>query len=89
MLDACIASIRHAGGVDRLIVVANGDGESGGAGANPTIDIADTYAGQASIVTLGTVTTAVSFLVIAVAVGSFALVRRRRLRHGSDAGKAA
>jgi GT2 family glycosyltransferase len=28
MLDACIASIRHAGGVDRLIVVANGDGEA-------------------------------------------------------------
>ena len=38
---------------------------------------------------LGTVTTGVSFLVIALALVSFTWVRRRRLRHGSDAGKAA
>ncbi len=38
---------------------------------------------------LGTVTTAVSFLVIAVALISVTWVRRRRERHGSDAGKAA
>jgi putative spermidine/putrescine transport system permease protein len=38
---------------------------------------------------LGTVTTAVSFLVIAIALVSFTIIRRRRLRHGSDAGKAA
>jgi putative spermidine/putrescine transport system permease protein len=38
---------------------------------------------------LGTVTTAVSFLAIGVALASFTIVRRRRLRHGSDAGKAA
>ena len=35
------------------------------------------------------VTTAVSFLVIAIALISFSMVRRRRVRHGSDAGKAA
>lgn len=40
------------GTTDR-ITVTNGDGVS----ANPTIDIANTYAGQTSIVTLGTVTT--------------------------------
>ena len=38
---------------------------------------------------LGTVTTGVSFLVIALALVSFTWVRRRRQRHGSDAGKAA
>jgi putative spermidine/putrescine transport system permease protein len=38
---------------------------------------------------LGTVTTAVSFLVIAIALISFTIIRRRRERHGSDAGKAA
>src|SRR5271169_722441 len=38
---------------------------------------------------LGTVTTGVSFLVIALALVSFTMVRRRRARHGSDAGKAA
>src|SRR5882672_12220845 len=38
---------------------------------------------------LGTVTTAVSFAVIALALVSFTWVRRRRERHGSDAGKAA
>ncbi len=38
---------------------------------------------------LGSVTTGVSFLVIAVALISFTWVRRRRERHGSDAGKAA
>ena len=38
---------------------------------------------------LGTVTTAVSFLVIAIALISFSIIRRRRERHGSDAGKAA
>jgi putative spermidine/putrescine transport system permease protein len=37
---------------------------------------------------LGTVTTGVSFLVIALALVSFTWVRRRRQRHGSDAGKA-
>ena len=38
---------------------------------------------------LGTVTTGFSFLVIALALVSFTWVRRRRQRHGSDAGKAA
>jgi putative spermidine/putrescine transport system permease protein len=38
---------------------------------------------------LGSVTTGVSFLVIAIALVSFTIVRRRRERHGSDAGKAA
>jgi len=38
---------------------------------------------------LGTVTTTVSFLVIAIALIAFTIVRRRRERHGSDAGKAA
>jgi putative spermidine/putrescine transport system permease protein len=38
---------------------------------------------------LGTVTTAVSFLVIGAALVSFSVIRRRRERHGSDAGKAA
>ncbi len=38
---------------------------------------------------LGSVTTGVSFLVIAIALISFTWVRRRRERHGSDAGKAA
>jgi putative spermidine/putrescine transport system permease protein len=38
---------------------------------------------------LGSVTTAVSFLVIATALISLTWVRRRRERHGSDAGKAA
>jgi putative spermidine/putrescine transport system permease protein len=38
---------------------------------------------------LGTVTTGVSFLVIALALVSFTWLRRRRERHGSDAGKAA
>jgi len=38
---------------------------------------------------LGTVTTAVSFLVIGLALTTFTILRRRRARHGSDAGKAA
>ena len=38
---------------------------------------------------LGTVTTAVSFLVIGIALVSVIVLRRRRERHGSDAGKAA
>ncbi|MFZ5782926.1 MAG: ABC transporter permease [Pseudomonadota bacterium] len=38
---------------------------------------------------LGTVTTGVSFLVIGLALVSFNWVRRRRERHGSDAGRAA
>jgi putative spermidine/putrescine transport system permease protein len=38
---------------------------------------------------LGTMTTAVSFLVIALALTSTAIMRRRRSRHGSDVGKAA
>ena len=38
---------------------------------------------------LGTVTTGLSFLVIALALVSTMIVRRRRERHGSDAGKAA
>ncbi|MFQ6018704.1 MAG: ABC transporter permease [Kiloniellaceae bacterium] len=37
---------------------------------------------------LGTVTTAVSFAAIAIALGSIAIIRRRRARRGSDAGKA-
>ena len=35
---------------------------------------------------LGTVTTAVSFAIIAICLGVITLVQRRRLRHGSDAG---
>jgi putative spermidine/putrescine transport system permease protein len=35
------------------------------------------------------VTTGVSFLVIGVALASVVMLRRRRERHGSDAGKAA
>jgi len=38
---------------------------------------------------LGTFTTGLSFLVIALALVSTIIVRRRRARHGSDAGKAA
>jgi putative spermidine/putrescine transport system permease protein len=38
---------------------------------------------------LGTVTTGVSFLVIALALLAFTLLRRRQQRHGTDAGKAA
>ena len=38
---------------------------------------------------LGTVTTGVSFLVIGIALVSVIVLRRRRERHGSDAGKAA
>ncbi|SJZ35901.1 putative spermidine/putrescine transport system permease protein [Enhydrobacter aerosaccus] len=38
---------------------------------------------------LGSVTTGLSFLVIAIALVSFTWMRRRRERHGSDAGKAA
>ncbi len=38
---------------------------------------------------LGTATTGLSFLVIALAVVSTTVIRRRRERHGSDAGKAA
>ena len=38
---------------------------------------------------LGTVTTGLSFLVIALALVSTLIVRRRRARHGSDAGRAA
>jgi putative spermidine/putrescine transport system permease protein len=38
---------------------------------------------------LGTVTTGVSFAVIAIALLSVTWLRRRRARHGSDAGKAA
>ena len=38
---------------------------------------------------LGTVTTGVSFLVIGLALASVIVLRRRRARHGSDAGKAA
>ena len=39
------------------------------------------------IYALGTVTTGVSFVVIGVALGLIALLRARRARHGSDAGK--
>ena len=38
------------------------------------------------IYALGTLTTGVSFGVIATAVATYALLRRRRARHGSDAG---
>ena len=40
-----------------------------------------------SIYALGTVTTGVSFLVIAVALIAYRVLQRRRLAHGSDAGK--
>jgi putative spermidine/putrescine transport system permease protein len=40
------------------------------------------------IYALGTLTTAVSFAVIAVALGTILLLRRRQARRGSDAGKA-
>ena len=36
---------------------------------------------------LGTVTTGVSFLIIGVSLGLITIVQRRRLRHGTDAGK--
>ena len=36
---------------------------------------------------LGSVTTGVSFLIIALCLGGITLVQRRRLRHGTDAGK--
>ncbi|MBL8700336.1 MAG: ABC transporter permease [Alphaproteobacteria bacterium] len=36
---------------------------------------------------LGTVTTALSFVVIAFALGAVAIIRARRARHGSDAGQ--
>ncbi|HWX87651.1 MAG TPA: ABC transporter permease subunit, partial [Solirubrobacteraceae bacterium] len=39
------------------------------------------------IYALGTLTTAVSFAVIAVALGTILLLRRRQARRGSDAGK--
>ncbi|SEQ76121.1 putative spermidine/putrescine transport system permease protein [Faunimonas pinastri] len=39
------------------------------------------------IYALGTVTTGISFAVILIALGTVLLVQRRRLRHGSDAGK--
>ena len=39
------------------------------------------------IYALGTVTTGVSFLVIATALGLIGLMRSRQARHGSDAGK--
>ncbi|MGA2794163.1 MAG: ABC transporter permease subunit [Roseiarcus sp.] len=40
------------------------------------------------IYALGTATTGVSFLVIAVALGAIAILRARQARHGSDAGQA-
>ena len=40
------------------------------------------------IYALGTVTTGVSFIVIALALSGIALVRARQARHGSDAGQA-
>ena len=46
-----------------------------------TVTTPDIYA-------LGTSTTAVSFGVIAVALGSIAILRKRQARHGSDAGQA-
>jgi len=46
-----------------------------------TVTTPDIYA-------LGTATTGVSFLVIAVALGAIAILRARQARHGSDAGQA-
>jgi len=46
-----------------------------------TVTTPDIYA-------LGTSTTAVSFAVIALALGAIGLLRRRQARHGSDAGQA-
>jgi putative spermidine/putrescine transport system permease protein len=40
------------------------------------------------IYALGTSTTAVSFAVIAMALGAIAILRARQARHGSDAGQA-
>jgi len=40
-----------------------------------------------SIYALGTITTGVSFVVIAIALLAFRLLQRRRAAHGSDAGK--
>jgi len=40
------------------------------------------------IYALGTATTGVSFLVIAIALGAIAILRARQARHGSDAGQA-
>lgn len=44
-------------GTASRITVTNGTGASGGSPANPTIDISSSYAGQASITTLGTIGT--------------------------------
>ena len=41
------------------------------------------------IYALGTLTTALSLLVIGVTLGTIVTLRRRQARHGSDAGKAA
>ena len=46
-----------------------------------TVTTPDIYA-------LGTSTTAVSFAVIAMALGTIAILRRRQSKHGSDAGQA-
>ncbi len=46
-----------------------------------TVTTPDIYA-------LGTATTGVSFLVIALALGAIAILRARQARHGSDAGQA-
>ena len=43
--------------------------------------------GQQQRVTLGTVTTGVSFLVILLSLFFITLLRRRRLRHGTDASR--
>ena len=57
---------RSIAGTTNRVTVTNGDGVSG----NPTVDIASTYAGQATITTLGTITTGVwNGTTIAVANG--------------------
>lgn len=48
-------ALRTIGGTANRVTLSNGDGVAG----NPTVDISAAYAGQASIATLGTVTTGV------------------------------
>ena len=45
-------------------------------------------AASPEIYALGTATTGVSFVVIAIALGAIAILRARQTRHGSDAGQA-
>jgi hypothetical protein len=52
---AGVVAARTVSGTTDRVVITNGDGVSG----NPTVDIANTYEGQNTITTLGTITTGV------------------------------